>query len=62
VAASALGTLATDASLYRRYRHDGGTAPFPAWESSEGLTLGKDLSAHLVFGTATAAAFQLLDR
>jgi Protein of unknown function (DUF1440) len=37
VAASALGTLAMDASLYRRYRHDGGNAAFPGWESSEGL-------------------------
>ena len=153
--ASALGTLAMDASLYRRYRHGGGDAAFPEWESSEGLvswenapgpalvakkllervldrevspryarllnnvthwgyglaagagygllvgsrrepevwfgipfgaavwasgyavlpqfgvyepiwkydvgTLGKDLSAHLVFGTATAAAFRLLN-
>jgi hypothetical protein len=25
-------------------------------------TLGKDLSAHLVFGTVTAAAFCVLDR
>ena len=38
VAASAVGTLAMDASIYRRYRHDGDTEPFPAWESSEGLT------------------------
>ena len=45
VAASALGTLAMDASLYRRYRHDGGTAPFPAWESSEGLTTWEDAPA-----------------
>ena len=37
VAASAPGTLAMDASLYRRYRHDGGDAAFPGWESSEGL-------------------------
>ena len=37
VAASALGTLAMDALLYRRYRHGGGDAAFPAWESSEGL-------------------------
>jgi hypothetical protein len=37
VAASALGTLAMDASLYRGYRHGGGNAAFPAWESSEGL-------------------------
>src|SRR4026208_732452 len=36
-AASALGTFAMDASIYRRYRHDGGTEAFPAWESSEGL-------------------------
>ena len=37
VAASAVGTLAMDASIYRRYRREGGTEPFPAWESSEGL-------------------------
>jgi hypothetical protein len=36
-AASAPGTLAMDATLYRRYRHDGGNAAFPGWESSEGL-------------------------
>jgi hypothetical protein len=37
-AASAIGTLVMDASLYWRYRHDGGDASFPKWESSEGLT------------------------
>ena len=37
VAASAPGTLAMDASLYRCYRHDGGDAGFAAWETSEGL-------------------------
>jgi hypothetical protein len=37
VAASAVGTLAMDATLYRRYRHGGGDAAFVAWESSEGL-------------------------
>lgn len=37
VAASAAGTLAMDASLYRGYRRDGGNADFPSWESSEGL-------------------------
>jgi uncharacterized membrane protein YagU involved in acid resistance len=37
VAASAPGTLAMDTSLYRRYRHDGGSVPYPARESSEGL-------------------------
>jgi hypothetical protein len=36
-AASALGTLTMDASLYWRYRHGGGGASFPKWESSEGL-------------------------
>jgi hypothetical protein len=42
VAASAPGTLAMDASLYRRYRRDGGSAAFPAWESSEGLVSWDD--------------------
>ena len=37
IAASAVGTLAMDAWLYRGYRHDGGDAAFPAWESSEGI-------------------------
>jgi hypothetical protein len=38
VAASAVGTLAMDSSIYRRYRHGGGTSEFPDWEFSEGLT------------------------
>lgn len=37
VSAAALGTLAMDASLYHRYRHDGGDEAFQGWESSEGL-------------------------
>jgi hypothetical protein len=37
VAASAVGTLAMDTLLYRRYRHDGGTAAFPVWESSQSV-------------------------
>jgi hypothetical protein len=37
VVASAVGTLAMDASLYRRYRQDGGDAAFAGWESSDGL-------------------------
>jgi hypothetical protein len=45
VAASAPGTLAMDASLYRRYRHDGGSAAFPAWESSEGLAAWENAPA-----------------
>jgi hypothetical protein len=45
VAASAPGTLAMDASLYRRYRQDGGDAAFPAWESSEGLATWENAPA-----------------
>ena len=45
IAASALGTLAMDASLYRSYKQDGGTASFPGWESSEGLESWQDAPA-----------------
>ncbi len=45
VAASAPGTLAMDALLYRRYRHDGGKVAFPAWESSEGVETWEDAPA-----------------
>jgi len=45
VAASAVGTLAFDAWLYRDYRHGGGDAAFPAWESSAGLTSWDDAPA-----------------
>src|SRR5262249_24138376 len=45
VAASALGTLAMDALLYGRYRSGGGTAAFPAWESSEDLVSWEDAPA-----------------
>ena len=45
VAASAVGTLAMDASLYRRYRHDGGDAAFAGWESSEGVVSWEDAPA-----------------
>lgn len=34
--AGLLGTLAMDLLWYRRYRTDGGTQPFRAWETSEG--------------------------
>ena len=37
LAASAVGTLAMDVSLYRGYRHGGGEQAFPRWESSEGV-------------------------
>ena len=56
VGASALGTLAMDASLYRRYRQDGGDTDFPDWESSEGLTSWKDAPAPAL------VAKHLLDR
>jgi hypothetical protein len=37
VEASAVGTLAMDPLLYRRYRNGGGHAAFAAWESSDGV-------------------------
>jgi hypothetical protein len=37
VDASAIGTLAMDALLYRRYHDAGGPSAFSAWESSEGI-------------------------
>jgi hypothetical protein len=56
VIASTPGTLAMDASLYRGYRHDGGNAAFPAWESSEGLVSWEDAPAPAL------VAKQLLER
>ena len=55
-AASALGTLAMDASLYRRYRHDGGDAAFPEWESSATLVSWENAPAPALVGK------KLLDR
>jgi hypothetical protein len=45
VAASAVGTLAMDAFLYRRYRRSGGTSRFQAWETSAGLESWEDAPA-----------------
>jgi hypothetical protein len=45
VAASALGTLAMDVFLYRRYRREGGETGFPAWESSARLESWEDAPA-----------------
>ena len=45
VAASAVGTLTMDSSLYRAYRRDGGDAAFPDWESSEGVVSWEDAPA-----------------
>jgi hypothetical protein len=50
VAASALGTLAMDASLYRRYRHNGGDAAFAGWESSDGLMSWDDAPGPALVG------------
>lgn len=56
VEAGALGTLAMDATLYRRYRHEGGSAEFPAWESSDGLVNWENAPAPAL------VAKQLLER
>jgi hypothetical protein len=45
VGASALGTLAMDLVLYRRYRKEGGDSGFRAWESSAGLDNWDDAPA-----------------
>jgi hypothetical protein len=45
VVASAFGTLAMDAGLYRDYRHEGGKDAFRAWETSDGLASWGDAPA-----------------
>jgi hypothetical protein len=45
VAASALGTLAMDVFIFRRYRRGGGSSGFAAWESSAGLAAWDDAPA-----------------
>jgi hypothetical protein len=45
VAAAGPGTLAMDASLYLRYRREGGEVAFAAWESSEGIARWEDAPA-----------------
>jgi hypothetical protein len=45
VAASAVGTLAMDRLLYRRYHRSGGRSGFLAWESSEGVESWEDAPA-----------------
>jgi hypothetical protein len=54
VAAAALGTLAMDVSLYRRYRHEGGDAAFLGWESSEGVTSWEDAPGPALVGKLLA--------
>jgi hypothetical protein len=49
-AASAVGTLAMDAWLYRAYRQGGGSAAFPGWESSEGLVSWENAPAPALVG------------
>jgi hypothetical protein len=89
VDASAVGTLAMDALLYRRYRQGGGQSGFLAWESSKGVetwesapapalvakrllerVTGREIAAryvrtlnnvtHWAFGLANGAAYGLL--
>jgi hypothetical protein len=45
VAAGAVGTLAMDTLLYRRYRRGGGDDAFAGWESSAGLESWDDAPA-----------------
>jgi len=45
IAASAFGTLAFDATNYRRYRQGGGDTSFPDWESSAGVESWDDAPA-----------------
>jgi hypothetical protein len=45
VLASAIGTLAMDAYLYRRYKRSGGSARFRDWETSAGLASWEDAPA-----------------
>jgi hypothetical protein len=54
--ASAIGTLAMDTLLYRRYRNGGGESAFLAWESSAGLKSWEGAPAPALVGK------QLLER
>jgi len=56
VDASAVGTLAMDTLLYRRYRNSGGESAFLAWESSAGVESWENAPAPAVVGK------QLLER
>ncbi len=91
VDSAAVGTLAMDTLLYRRYRNGGGQSSFPSWETSEGVegwetaaapalvakgvlerVGGRDLPSryaralnnamHWGFGLATGAAFGFVFR
>jgi hypothetical protein len=56
VAASAVGTLAMHALLYRRYRREGGDSGFRAWETSAGLQSWDDAPAPPKAGKRLAEA------
>lgn len=43
--AGAAGTAAMDTAQYLLYRRGGGSQPFPAWETSEGLSTWEDAPA-----------------
>jgi hypothetical protein len=50
IGASALGTLAMDTLLYRRYHDAGGRSTFLAWESSDGVSSWEDAAAPALAG------------
>jgi hypothetical protein len=54
VAASAVGTLAMDLLLYRRFRGGGGETTFQAWEFSDGLESWNDAPAPAQVGKRLA--------
>ena len=50
VEASAVGTLAMDTLLYRRYRNNGGGEAFAAWEFSDGIQSWNEAPAPALVG------------
>ena len=50
VEASAVGTLAMDTLLYRRYRNNGGGETFAAWEFSDGIQSWEEAPAPALVG------------
>ena len=50
ICAGALGTLAMDTLLYRRYHDGGGSSGFLAWESSDGLSSWEQAPAPALVG------------
>ena len=48
--AGAIGTVAMDALLFKRYRQGGGESTFPEWESSAGVKSWQDAPAPALVG------------